>query len=112
LSRPESRRQNQARLWKRSSNARTKLRTKPNKPAATKSSRILSSRKKSPAGLLPPLSVLKVQWQYKPMDIKDKEMHRVATTAIIYNKAGEFLITKRAMHKKHFPGKWTVPGGG
>jgi isopentenyldiphosphate isomerase len=40
------------------------------------------------------------------MDIKDKEMHRVATTAIIYNKDGKFLITKRAMHKKHFPGKW------
>lgn len=46
------------------------------------------------------------------MEIKDRELHRVATTAIIYNDQGEFLITKRAMHKKHFPGKWTVPGGG
>jgi 8-oxo-dGTP pyrophosphatase MutT (NUDIX family) len=46
------------------------------------------------------------------MDIKDKELHRVATTAIIYNKEGKFLITKRSPHKKHFPGKWTVPGGG
>lgn len=46
------------------------------------------------------------------MDIKDKELHRVATTAIIYNAEGKFLITKRAMHKKHFPGRWTVPGGG
>ncbi len=46
------------------------------------------------------------------MDIKDKELHRVATTAIIYNNEGKFLITKRAPHKKHFPNKWTVPGGG
>lgn len=46
------------------------------------------------------------------MEIKDKELHRVATTAIIYNKDGRFLIIKRAMHKKHFPGRWTVPGGG
>ncbi len=45
-------------------------------------------------------------------EIKDKELHRMATTAIIYNSDGEFLITKRALHKKHFPGKWTVPGGG
>jgi len=45
-------------------------------------------------------------------DIKDRELHRVATTAIIYNSEGKFLITKRAMHKKHFPGRWTVPGGG
>lgn len=45
-------------------------------------------------------------------EIKDRELHRVATTAIIYNSEGKFLITKRAMHKKHFPGKWTVPGGG
>jgi 8-oxo-dGTP pyrophosphatase MutT (NUDIX family) len=46
------------------------------------------------------------------MEIKDKELHRVTTTAIIYNDEGKFLVTKRAMHKKHFPGKWTVPGGG
>ena len=46
------------------------------------------------------------------MEVKDKELHRVATTAIIYNKEGKFLITKRAPHKKHFPNKWTVPGGG
>ncbi len=44
--------------------------------------------------------------------IKDKELHRVATTAIIYNSERKFLITKRSVHKKHFPGKWTVPGGG
>jgi 8-oxo-dGTP pyrophosphatase MutT (NUDIX family) len=46
------------------------------------------------------------------MEIKDKELHRIATTAIIYNDDGKFLITKRAAHKKHFPNKWTVPGGG
>ena len=46
------------------------------------------------------------------MEIKDKELHRVATTAIIYTPERKFLITKRSLHKKHFPGKWTVPGGG
>lgn len=44
--------------------------------------------------------------------IKDKELHRIATTAIIYNKEGRFLITRRSLSKKAFPGKWTVPGGG
>lgn len=46
------------------------------------------------------------------MEIKDKELHRIAMTAIIYDNNYRYLITKRAMHKKHFPGKWTVPGGG
>ena len=46
------------------------------------------------------------------MEIKDKELHRIATTAIIYNKDGKFLIIKRSLDKKAFPGKWTVPGGG
>lgn len=46
------------------------------------------------------------------MDTKDKELHRIVTTAIIYNKEGKFLITKRSPHKKRFPNKWTVPGGG
>lgn len=46
------------------------------------------------------------------MEIKDKELHRIAMTAIIYDSDRKYLITKRAMHKKHFPGKWTVPGGG
>ncbi|MFZ2049028.1 MAG: NUDIX domain-containing protein [Minisyncoccia bacterium] len=45
------------------------------------------------------------------MEIKDKELHRVATTAIIH-KDGKYLITKRSAHKKHFPNRWTVPGGG
>ena len=46
------------------------------------------------------------------MDIKYKELHRVATTCIIYNKDGKYLVTKRSPHKKAFPNKWTVPGGG
>lgn len=43
--------------------------------------------------------------------IKNRELHRIVTTAIIY-KSGKFLITKRSLDKKVFPGKWTVPGGG
>jgi 8-oxo-dGTP pyrophosphatase MutT (NUDIX family) len=46
------------------------------------------------------------------MDIKDKELHRIAITAIIYNKERKFLVTKRSPTKKVHPGKWTVPGGG
>jgi len=49
------------------------------------------------------------------MEIKYKELHRITTTTIIYHKRGpdfEYLITKRAPHKKAFPNKWTVPGGG
>src|SRR5205809_138717 len=44
--------------------------------------------------------------------IKDKELHRVATTVIIYRPDLTYLVTKRALHKKMMPGKWTVPGGG
>lgn len=43
--------------------------------------------------------------------IKNKELHRVVSTAII-NKDGKYLILKRALDKKVWPGKWTVPGGG
>ncbi len=43
---------------------------------------------------------------------ENKELHRIATTCIVYNKKGEFLITKRAGHKKVHPNKWVVPGGG
>ena len=46
------------------------------------------------------------------MEIPDKELHRVATTCIIYNDTGKYLVTKRSPHKKAFPNKWTVPGGG
>jgi 8-oxo-dGTP pyrophosphatase MutT (NUDIX family) len=40
------------------------------------------------------------------------EQHRIATTAIIFREDGRMLITKRAEHKKVWPGRWTVPGGG
>lgn len=46
------------------------------------------------------------------MEFRAQEMHRIVTTAIVYNDKHEFLITKRSMEKKAFPGQWTVPGGG
>ena len=46
------------------------------------------------------------------MEIKDRELHRIVITAIIYNGAGQYLVTKRSPTKKVFPNKWTVPGGG
>jgi 8-oxo-dGTP pyrophosphatase MutT (NUDIX family) len=46
------------------------------------------------------------------MEIKDKELHRVAVTTIVYNSEGKYLITQRSPAKKAFPGKWVVPGGG
>lgn len=45
------------------------------------------------------------------MEMKNKEMHRITSTAII-RKDGKYLVTKRSPHKKSFPNKWTVPGGG
>jgi 8-oxo-dGTP pyrophosphatase MutT (NUDIX family) len=45
----------------------------------------------------------------------EKELHRIANTVIIYKKDDDenrYLITKRSPHKKVYPGKWTVPGGG
>ncbi len=41
-----------------------------------------------------------------------KELHRIATTCIIYNTEGKYLVTKRSPTKKVHPNKWTVPGGG
>ena len=41
----------------------------------------------------------------------DKELHRIASTCIIY-KDGKYLLLQRSFEKKVFPGKWTVPGGG
>jgi len=49
------------------------------------------------------------------MKIKYKELHRIVTTTIIYKKeksSFKYLITKRSPHKKVYPDKWTVPGGG
>lgn len=42
--------------------------------------------------------------------MEDKSLHRVSSTAIIC-KDGKYLLTQRALDKKAFPGKWTVPGG-
>jgi 8-oxo-dGTP diphosphatase len=42
----------------------------------------------------------------------DKELHRIAITGIIYNDEGKYLVTRRSLTKKAFPGMWTVPGGG
>ena len=46
------------------------------------------------------------------MDDLKKELHRITTTTIIYRDDGKYLITRRSLEKKTFPGKWTVPGGG
>ena len=45
------------------------------------------------------------------MKIKNQELHRVVSTAIIY-RGRKYLITQRNPNKKVFPEKWTVPGGG
>jgi len=45
------------------------------------------------------------------MEIKDRELHRIVSTAIIY-KDGKYLLLRRSLKKKVFPGQWTVPGGG
>lgn len=37
-------------------------------------------------------------------------LHEVAITAIIL-KGDKYLITRRSLSKKRFPGMWTVPGG-
>jgi len=50
------------------------------------------------------------------METANKELHRISITGIIYRPredgVREYLITRRALTKKAFPGKWTVPGGG
>jgi 8-oxo-dGTP pyrophosphatase MutT (NUDIX family) len=45
------------------------------------------------------------------MKNKERELHRVTSTAIIY-KDSKYLLLRRSLNKKVFPGKWTVPGGG
>jgi len=44
-------------------------------------------------------------------DVKNRELHRLVSTAIIH-KDGKFLIVRRSLVKKSWPGRWTVPGGG
>jgi len=45
------------------------------------------------------------------MEIKNRELHRVVSTAII-RKSGKYLIVQRSPDSKVFPLKWSVPGGG
>ena len=45
------------------------------------------------------------------MQIKYRELHRITSTAIIC-KDEKYLIVRRALNKKNFPGRWIVPGGG
>lgn len=44
------------------------------------------------------------------MSEKNEYLHEVAITAIVI-KDGKYLIVRRSMTKKRFPGMWTVPGG-
>lgn len=44
-------------------------------------------------------------------EIKNRELHRIVSTAIIHRR-GKFLIVRRSLEKKVWPGRWTVPGGG
>lgn len=42
--------------------------------------------------------------------MNDKSLYGVAITVIVV-KNGKYLITRRSMNEKKWPGKWTVPGG-
>ncbi|MFA5942065.1 MAG: NUDIX domain-containing protein [Candidatus Paceibacterota bacterium] len=44
------------------------------------------------------------------MEAHSPFLHEVAVTAIVV-KDGKYLITRRTLAKKRFPGMWTVPGG-
>ncbi len=44
--------------------------------------------------------------------VDPRDLHRICLTAIVYNDAGKYLITKRSPDHHTFPGKWEVPGGG
>ncbi len=44
------------------------------------------------------------------MEQSPQLLHEVIITAIIV-KDDKYLITRRTLSKKRFPGKWTVPGG-
>src|SRR3989344_1012241 len=41
---------------------------------------------------------------------ENQHLHEVAITAIVV-KDGKYLVEQRALTKKRFPGKWSVPGG-
>jgi 8-oxo-dGTP pyrophosphatase MutT (NUDIX family) len=42
--------------------------------------------------------------------MENQYLHEVAITCIVV-KDGKYLIARRSLTKKRFPGKWTVPGG-
>lgn len=44
------------------------------------------------------------------METNNQYLHEVVITAIIV-KDGKYLITRRSLNTKRFPGMWTVPGG-
>lgn len=44
------------------------------------------------------------------MENQNQYLHEVAITAIVV-KEGKYLVTRRSLNKKRFPGMWTVPGG-
>ena len=46
------------------------------------------------------------------MAVPARELHRVVPTVIIYNSDRKYLLAKRSLDLKVFPGKWHVPGGG
>ena len=54
--------------------------------------------------------VSRLKFSFKKMASKYTPFE-VVITAIIANKEGKYLITRRSMQKKRFGGKWTVPGG-
>lgn len=41
----------------------------------------------------------------------DDNKFYVSVTAIVFNRDGKVLLTRRNKNKKKWPGKWTVPGG-
>ncbi|MBI2591491.1 MAG: NUDIX domain-containing protein [Candidatus Brennerbacteria bacterium] len=44
------------------------------------------------------------------METNNQYLHEIAITGIVV-KDGKYLITRRSLNKKRFPGMWTVPGG-
>ncbi len=46
------------------------------------------------------------------MAVSPRELHRVVPTVLVYNNEGKFLLIKRSLDLKIFPGKWHCPGGG
>lgn len=46
------------------------------------------------------------------MNTEDRELHRIVVTVLVYKPNFTYLITKRSLDKKMFPGKWHIPGGG